>query len=331
LLIILSAFTLVTASIVLIGTVDLYRNREPIQASSASNNLTHSDGFELVTMATVFDGISRAETITLSAYSLEPTALVVRSLEAASDRGARVSVALSRGFGMYVRENVDTAAELAGHGVRVHVLESTTRATHMKAVILDGNLYLSDRNWTARPGEEIVLHDTIPGDRTLVERAVLGESSHNDHLWTGKAEALAAEADMLSHAQSHKVDVETESFSDSSPVFAELKSLATSGHDVDLIVAESEYEHRPSERASLHALVESGVKLCLLNSDEKFAVAGSAVWIGSANATGGAPSQIEFGVRLDDESIADKVSAQFDREWKMAEAPRAGGLTTGNP
>ncbi len=282
-------------------------------------------------MATVFDGISHAETITLTAYSLEPTAMVVRALEAASNRGAHVSVALSRGFGIYVRENADTAAALAAHGVRVHVLESTTQSTHMKAVILDGNLYLSDRNWSTRAGEEIVLHDTMPGDRTLVERAVLGESSHNDHLWTNKAEALAAEADMLSRAQSHRVEVETESFSGSSPIYEQLKSLATDGHDVDLIVAESEYAHRPSERASLASLAASGVSVRLLNSNEKFAVTGNAVWIGSANATGGAPNQIEFGVLLEDESIAEKVSAQFDHEWAIAVDPRAAGTTTGNP
>jgi hypothetical protein len=103
------------------------------------------------------------------------------------------------------------------------------------------------------------------------------------------------------------------------------------GHDVDLIVAESEYAQRPSERGSLAALAASGVKVRLLNSDEEFAVTGSTVWIGSANATGGAPNQIEFGVLLEDESIAYRIAAQFDREWTMATDLRAAGLSTGNP
>ncbi|MGB8203491.1 MAG: phospholipase D-like domain-containing protein [Candidatus Baltobacteraceae bacterium] len=269
-------------------------------------------------MSTVLDGISRARTITLTAYSLEPTATVVHDLEVAADRGARVSVALSRGFGIYVRENEETATELGGHGIRVHVLESATQATHMKAVMLDGNLYLSDRNWAREPGEEIVLLDRIPGDRTLIERAVLGETGNNDHLWTRKADALAAEADMLSQSQSRRVQVESESFSGSSPIFEQLKNLAAMGDDVDLIVAESEYNRRPSERATLGSLAASGVKVRLLNSDEKFAVAGSAVWIGSANATGGAPGQIDFGLVLRDESIAQELSGQFDREWQQA-------------
>lgn len=319
------------ACVALLGIIEFGRYRQPVQASNSVEDRTLSTGFESVAMSTVFDGISRAETITLTAYSLKPTASVVRALAAASDRGAHVSVALSRGFGMYVRENADTAAELTAHGVRVHVLEGTTQSTHMKAVILDGNLYLSDRNWAARPGQEIVLRDTIPGDRTLVERAVLGETGHNDHLWTGKAEALEAEAGMLSRTQSHKVDLETESFSESSPIYEQLKNLATSGHEVHLIVAESEYNHRPSERASLNALAASGVSVRLLNSNEKFAVTGNAVWIGSANATGGAPNQIEFGVLLEDESIANKISAQFERQWATAKTPKVAGSTSGNP
>jgi phosphatidylserine/phosphatidylglycerophosphate/cardiolipin synthase-like enzyme len=310
----------VIATLVVIATAAalLTRGRQPAAALSPPTQHATSPNIDIVASKFVLDKMTSAGTITLAAYSLQATSAVVRDLEAAADRGAHVSVALSRGFGFYVAENRATANDLSAHGVKVHILESTTESTHMKAVVLDGDLYLSDRNWTTSYSEEIVVHDTVPGDRTLVERAILGETSGNDHLWTRKADALAAEAALLDNRHSNLVRISSESFGSGTPVFDELMTRAKAGDQVELIVANAEYHSSRSEAAELADLAASGVKVRTSNADEKFTVDGDAVWIGSANATRGVPNQIDFGITITDTNIARRLENQFDSEWARA-------------
>jgi hypothetical protein len=56
------------------------------------------------------------------------------------------------------------------------------------------------------------------------------------------------------------------------------------------------YYRSRREPAELADLAASGVMVRTSNADEKFAVDGDAVWIGSANATHGVPNQIDFGL-----------------------------------
>jgi len=273
----------------------------------------------LSSVQAVFDRMSTARTIVVAAFALQPDSPMVAHLLTAADRGARVSVALSRGFGMYVAENAATAAALTARGVRVHVLDFARRPTHLKAAVLDGELYLSDRNWSAGSDEQIVLHDTVPGDRTLVERAILGVPGHNDHLWTKKADALAAEARVLKTRRSHKVRISSESFGPDTPVFDALIARAAAGDTVEVLVAPAEYRQGTLERAALQELRDRGVRVALSSADEKFATDGDAVWLGSANATRGTPNQIDFGLVTIDANVARRLAAQFDVEWRRSE------------
>jgi phosphatidylserine/phosphatidylglycerophosphate/cardiolipin synthase-like enzyme len=273
---------------------------------------------EIVARRFVFDAITHARTITLAAFSMRANSTIVRRLEAAAGRGARVSVVLSRGFGIYSRGNAETARHLMAHGVRVHLVTQARPGTHIKAAILDGQLYLSDRNWSSRVGDEIVVHDVIPGDRTLIERALLGEARSNDHLWTRKADALVAEAQMLHTVRSRRVRLSSESFSAGTPVYEELLRRQAAGTTVLLLIASSEFRHSHSEQVAITRLTVAGVEVRLSVSNEKMAIDGDHVWIGSANATRGLPNQIEFGMIIGDSAIARRLMNQFDREWKVA-------------
>jgi hypothetical protein len=273
---------------------------------------------DLVDMGTVLFAVGHAKTITLAAFSLRHDATIVRALEAASARGARVSVVLARGFGFYSQQNAETTRELSAHGVRVHRVGFSQRPTHIKAAVLDGQLYLSDRNWTSRSADAIVVHDSIPGDRVLIERSFLGRSAANDHLWTRKADALWAEANMLATAHSRAIRVSTESFGLDTAVYRRLVQRRKAGDDVSLLIARSEYAHNWAEHMAVAPLLAIGVRVRLSSSNEKMAIDGAMVWIGSANATKGLPNQLEFGIVITSSSVAEQLRKQFDEEWKKA-------------
>lgn len=316
------AFAIAVLGVIATAAALVMRVHQLAVAVSASSVVAReaptAQSIEIVPVTTMLAKLTTASTITLAAYSLQASSAIVRDLDAAADRGAHVSVALSRGFGFYVSENQATAADVRTHGVKVHVLENATASMHIKAVVLDGDLYLSDRNWTMSTTEEIVVKDAVPGDRTLVERAILGDASGNDHLWTRKADALAAEASMLEKRNANVVRVSSESFGAGTSVYNELITRAKAGDHVDLLVANSEYRRSRTEGAALESLVASGVSVRTSSANEKFAIDGDAVWIGSANATHGVPNQIDFGIILTDTNIAQRLAEQFDREWARA-------------
>jgi hypothetical protein len=292
-----------------------------VAAETAINAGASDPRVELASTATVLNGMKHARTITLAAFALRGDAQVVRTLESAAGRGARVSVVLARGFGVYSGQNAQTARELAAHGVRVHLVRPSQGHTHIKAAIVDGQVYLSDRNWTSRSADALVIHDSIPGDRILIEKAFLGRSAGNDHLWTRKADALSAEADMLATRHSRRLRVSSESFGGGTEVYRRLMERRKSGDDVLLLVARSEYAHSRPEQEAVSALRQIGVKIRLSSSNEKFAIDGEAVWMGSANATAGLPNQLDFGMVVTSGAIAERLTKQFDREWDRAVAP----------
>lgn len=270
----------------------------------------------LVSIADVFARIGSARTVTLAAYSLKPHAIITTTLVAAADRGARVSVALGRdAFGDAQRDNAETAALLGAHRIEVHASPATS---HIKVAIIDGALYLTDRNFASRSAEGIVVLDTIAGDRVLVERALLGSAGGNDHLWTRKADALAAEARVIGARASRSVAVSTESFGGSTPVFDALLARRRAGDEVRLLVAASEYRTSPIERHAVDALRGAGVQVRLSDANEKYAVDGDAVWIGSANATRGRAEQIDFGIAMRDAGLAGALANQFNAEYARA-------------
>jgi phosphatidylserine/phosphatidylglycerophosphate/cardiolipin synthase-like enzyme len=260
--------------------------------------------------------IAGAQTITLSAYTLSPGGKMSAALLAAAARGARVSVALDgSAFGAAARSNAKTVAEFESHGVRVHLTE---QPLHLKAAVIDGAVYLSDRNWSSGHGREVVIRDPYPGDRLLVERAIFGQGGSNDHLWLRKADALAAEARLVAQRASHDVFVESESFGSGTPLFDILLARAREHDSVHLIVAAFEYRRSAAEQRAIAELMREGVNVRVGTSGEKLALDGSNLWIGSANATRGLPNQIDFGFIFHDRDLAAQIRAQYEANWNGA-------------
>jgi phosphatidylserine/phosphatidylglycerophosphate/cardiolipin synthase-like enzyme len=270
----------------------------------------------LIEVRDVVAAVGAARTITLSAYTLSPRGKMSGALLAAAARGARVSVALDgSAFGAAARSNARTIAEFSARGIRVHLTE---RPLHLKAAVIDGAVFLSDRNWTSGRGHEVVIRDPYTGDRTIVERAILGDAGSNEHLWLRKADALAAEGRLVAQRATRGVFVESESFGAGTPLFDALVARARAHDSVHLIVAAFEYRRSASEQRTIAELVRQGVNVRLGTSGEKLALDGSNAWIGSANATHGLPNQVDFGFIFHNREIAAQLRAQYEANWNAA-------------
>lgn len=299
-------------------------SRAPVRADGGSITLT--------TVRDLIAHLRNASTITLAAYTLSPSSDITKALIAAADRGANVDVVVGGGaFGQAKDDNIATLTELSYHqcvlddGIknvtaykcRLHI---TGNPQHIKVAVVNGEVYVSDRNFSTHTYAELVVHDQLPGDRFLLERAILGDPGSNDHLWTKKRDALSAEGRMLFQRRSREVRMESESFNDSTPVYHGLSVRAHAGDRVRLIVSRIEYSRSAKERGAIAALVHDGVDVRVGRSSEKMMVDGDNVWMGSANATGELPDQIEWGMMFRDPFLASTLISQFDRNWDDAKS-----------
>jgi len=282
-------------------------------AAAASYN-----GISLVTSGDVFNAVDVSDSITVAAYAMSPTSVLARKLAAASDRGATVAVSVDgHAFGGAARSNDELARMLSAHNVRIHY---TDRPSHIKAAVINGVVYLADRNFVASRNE-IVVQDSIPQDRPIVERAMLGFPGSNDHLWTRKADALAAEARVLATRASRNVDFESESFGAGTPVFTQLMHRAKMGDTVRVLLGESIYRESMTSQHAAQLLMRAHVSVRLTTANEKMLIDGPDVFFGSANATRGIPDQMEFGIAMRDQDLATKLREKFGDEWTDARTP----------
>jgi phosphatidylserine/phosphatidylglycerophosphate/cardiolipin synthase-like enzyme len=276
-----------------------------------------SEPLRFTTVREVTDRIGNARSVTLSAYTLSPNGAMTRALLAAAAHGARVRVVLDgHAFGAAQHANLATGLELRQARVRV---EYTQEPLHMKAAAIDDVLYLSDRNWTSRSRAEIVLQDAIAQDKPIVLHAVDGTPGSNEHLWTRKGDALAAEARVLQSNASHDVVVETESFGSGTKVYDALTARRKRGDRVRLIVAALEERSKGAntERSSLRQLVAAGIEVRVGTSGEKIALDGENGWLGSTNATRGLADQIDWGMTTQGAMTA-ALRQRFEENWNAA-------------
>jgi len=267
--------------------------------------------------------LERASTIDFSAYVLRRDSPVTRALERAAGRGAAVAVTLegapfggsSAERGRIGKQNRRAAAELARHGVHVHVTRPAEGQVHMKAAIVDGTVFLDDRNWPA-DGRDTIVATSDPEDLRTVARALRGEDASDANLATGKSEALELEAQAIYAAAGDRIDVESESFG-SSPVSKALRYRAEHGAVVRLLVAASELggPSRATERAELRHLREAGVDVRVVNAGEKLCAGADCGWVGSANATYSFAPQADWGMLTRDAALLGALHAAFERNW----------------
>jgi phosphatidylserine/phosphatidylglycerophosphate/cardiolipin synthase-like enzyme len=266
----------------------------------------------------VAEAVARAHDVILSAYVLSPFGRMTRALGDAARRGAQVHVVLDGAVeGSIARSNQATAQRLREEGARVDL---TSWPLHAKIAVVDGLLYLTDRNWASRGVSEFVVRDDEAMDKAIALRAVLGRPGTNDHFSTRKRDALALEARMIQQSSSSSVEVETEAFSPGTEVEAAIRESAEHGGVVRLLIDEREYRQSSREQRTITSLMVAGVQVRVGRVSEKLAITGDDAWAGSANMTPGVPDQIDWGLRMP-ESLVHVIATQFDRNWREAQSP----------
>lgn len=279
--------------------------------------------------ATAAAAVRRARNVDVLAYTLQRGPLL-DALEAAARRGARVRVRLegapfgesASGFATYNRR---IANELVGCGA-VAVLARATPQTsaeppvHAKAIVAGERLFLDDRNWGAG---DFVVADSDRAAARAVTRAVTSGVPHDadgSAFALSKRGALQREAALLQASRAGAdVVVESESFGYSNPVYGALRDLARRGAKPRLLVASRE-ARGARERSALERLAREGVDVRLTASTEKFAVAGSRAWIGSANASPdfGNPDMIDWGVCTGAAATVAAARERVESRWNDA-------------
>jgi hypothetical protein len=271
-----------------------------------------------------------AHRIALTAYTLR-AGPVLDGLVAAARRGAVVRVRLERDplddpAGTLHAANAGAVAALRAAGATAGLTGPGEPVLHMKAAVLDGTAWLTDRNWAA-DGPERVLRDTDADDVAAVTAAVAGDRGADGHLATTKSGALRLEADVIGAAGPGPLFVESESFG-GGPVYNALLHRAQAGGAVRLIVAGREVAESPGGRESkrLARLATLGVEVRVGDPargdlDEKLALATADAWVGSANATdahGAGGAQRDWGMATREPAVAGDLRRAFERNWSTA-------------
>ncbi|HTJ25615.1 MAG TPA: hypothetical protein VMA36_05550 [Candidatus Limnocylindria bacterium] len=269
--------------------------------------------------------IAGARAVAFGSYVVPPA--MCGALIAAARRGAYVTVTLEAApyddpDGDLARRNAATARSLRDAGAQVRLLGRDEPAFHLKAAVCDGVAYLDDRNW--RTQGDTIVRDDDGEDVSLVRAALEGRGGGDDTLATRKDLALAREAALIDAARGVPVVVATESFG-AGTISAALLRHAAAGAPTTLFVAP-----HGANRAFLARLARAGVTVRTANANEKFALAGDAVWLGSANATyaGGAfGDQTDWGLVARDPALVAAIRARLDAYG----AAGAGGVACGAP
>jgi phosphatidylserine/phosphatidylglycerophosphate/cardiolipin synthase-like enzyme len=255
----------------------------------------------LASVGDLSEHIRNACSVELDVYVLR-NPLLLYSLEAASERGASVSVRLgSPGDAPERAANAAAMRALSAAGARVTAEAGFgPSALHAKVAIVDDTVYLDDRNFTGEESETIVA--CRPPNRDY-ERT--------------KSAALADEAKMLRADSGHDVILSTEALGPG-PVVDALIERARRGDRVRVM-----YNPEARDRASLQAVAHlraAGVQLRASPENHKIAVSGDTAWIGSANASPGAPEQREWGMTVP-EAVTSRLRATLEYCWWTAKTP----------
>ncbi|MBV8246789.1 MAG: hypothetical protein JOZ38_12755 [Candidatus Eremiobacteraeota bacterium] len=258
----------------------------------------------LATSHAFLRAIAGARRIDLVAYALQPGP-TMHALERAAERGAAVSVRIEAHpyrdkRGRCARAARRAIAELRAHGVHAELWKSDPRhgipALHAKEAVVDGVAYLDDRNWVVRDDAQTIVRDDNLADPRIREN---------------KRAALRAEVEMIDAVRRGSIRVVTESFGPG-PVCDALARACSRGVRVELLIAAADRNAR-TERCA-RSLRSAGATVRAGDANEKFAVSGDSIWIGSANATSPS-SQLDWGLRFHDASIAGALQKRFDAEW----------------
>ncbi len=290
----------------------------------------------LSSTAELLSRIERARDVSLIAYTL-PKGRVLDGLAAAAKAGTHVRVRLEgyiyKDDGGVTAANAAAIAELRAAGADAQLVHPDQRAPdamlHCKAALVDGELFLDDRNWPD-DGADTILRDDFSRDARIVADAVVErEDAPTPFFAVAKRESLASEARLLNEARrGDDVIVESESFGANNRVYSALDALGRADAHARLLVSARDMQGNANEQGALRKLSADGVSIRVCDADEKFAVVReSRGWIGSANATASFdhPDQFDWGARTDAPAILAHVRRTFEERWQQA-APLATAL-----
>ena len=185
---------------------------------------------------------------------------------------------------------------------------------HAKVAFVDGVGYLTDENFTA---SGYIVRDTVPQDQGVIVAALRGQAGSDGRLSMAKGLSLQLEANLLLRATG-PIAIATEAFGPGNPV-ADAMLHQAGRVPIRLIVAQREAnESGPlgdEERALLSLLRSRGVQIVFSPENEKLAVSGNMIFLGSANATRQVPMQVDWGLATIDENLARTTLARFERLW----------------
>lgn len=282
----------------------------------------------LSSAAHVVRALGRAHDISFTAYTLPPGP-VLDALVGAAASGAHVRVRLE-GY-IYKDDgaegiNAKAVTRLSGAGADAFLVhgsaDSADPIMHLKSAIVDGTLYLDDRNWPA-DGEDTIVRDSSKADARMVEDAASGAGDVPTALFAvRKRDALASEARLANEARpGEELVLESESFGAGNRVYSAVDRAAKRGVRVRVLVSSREIKNDPRERAAIARLRKDGVAVRACDADEKFAVLSNGRgWIGSANVSAAfnIPDQLDWGLRTGDEAILGHLRAAFESRWRAA-------------
>jgi phosphatidylserine/phosphatidylglycerophosphate/cardiolipin synthase-like enzyme len=288
----------------------------------------------------LLSSLAGAREIALTAYTL-PAGRVLDGLAAAAQAGAHVRVRLEgyiyKDDGSVTEANAAAIAKLRAAGADAQLVHPEQNAPdpmlHCKAALVDGSLFLDDRNWPD-DGADTIVRDDFPRDEQIVRDAVAGEEDAPTPFFAvAKREALASEARLLYEAHAgDDVIVESESFGASNRVYSAIDALGRQGAHVRLLVSARDMRGNANEQGALKKLAADGVGVRVVDADEKLAVvSGTRGWIGSANATVAFdhPDQLDWGARTDAPSILVHLRQTFEKRWQSAQ-PLTAALREGS-
>ncbi|MFY9781747.1 MAG: phospholipase D-like domain-containing protein [Candidatus Baltobacteraceae bacterium] len=287
-------------------------------------NASSLDGRTLSDSSALLQALASARSVRFSAYLLRQGRFL-DALEEAAARGADVRVTLQGApYGGDPAErarlaqlNAGAAEALRARGARVHLTSEQEPMVHLKAAVVDGTAYLDDRNWSDRGGDTIVA-TSVAADVSAVASALDGVARSSEALATEKDRALSLESHLIHQARG-PVDCESESFSGSS-VYSALKERALAGGEVRLLVTRRDLEHGRNafEVQALERLAQAGVEIRVGQADDKLCLASGEAWVGSANASGGRPRTLDWGLRSRDATLAGASRERFEANWRTA-------------
>jgi len=253
--------------------------------------------------------VARGRDVAVRAYTLGDALL--RAIESRAQSGAHVTVTLeadpsgSDSDGL-CRRNADVTARLRSYGIDARL----ERNVHTKTVTVDETVFFDGSNW--RRGD-VVLSGS-EGDAARVASL--------------KSAALADEAAMLEDARCKRepgIVVETETFDRFNVVSKALREMAEQGLSPRLLVDERALRDSSREAASLEKVAAEGVDVRVCDDTEKFALAGSRAWLGSANASAvwRGHDMTDWGVVTEDPAIVGAVRDRVEERWAHARELRA--------